>query len=222
MATKSDPNGLLHGTLDALVLKTLARGPLHGYGIAKWIEEATAEAVVVEEGSLYPALYRMERREWIEAEWGTSELGRQAKFYRDHREGTASARQTETQQWARFAAGVSKMLLAGEMTFGQRLRSRFWKPRVEDEVDAEFDFHVEMRTRELVGAGHGPGRGPRAPPSSRFGDINQRQSAACRSALAGRRTTTCVERNTGRSSARTSRSRSGISSPSPDSRSSRC
>lgn len=113
MATRTDPNGLLHGTLDVLVLKTLARGPLHGYGIAKWIEEATGEAVVVEEGSLYPALYRMERREWIEAEWGTSELGRRAKFYRITAQGRRRL-QEETQQWARFAAGVSKMLLAGK------------------------------------------------------------------------------------------------------------
>ena len=113
MALKTDPNGLLHGTLDALVLKTLARGPLHGYGIAKWIEEATGDAVIVEEGSLYPALYRMERREWIEAEWGTSELGRRAKFYRITGEGRRRLQQ-ETQQWARFATGVSKMLLAGK------------------------------------------------------------------------------------------------------------
>ena len=113
MAQRIDPNGLLHGTLDALVLKTLAHGPLHGYGIAKWIEEATGEAVIVEEGSLYPALYRMERREWIEAEWGTSELGRRAKFYRITGEGRRRL-QAETQQWARFATGVSKMLLAGK------------------------------------------------------------------------------------------------------------
>ena len=113
MAPRTDPNGLLHGTLDALILKTLARGPLHGYGIAKWIEEATGEAVIVEEGSLYPALYRMERRELIEAEWGTSELGRRAKFYRITGEGRRRLQQ-ETQQWARFAAGVSRMLLAGK------------------------------------------------------------------------------------------------------------
>src|SRR5476651_1111744 len=110
MATKTDPHGLLHGTLDALVLKTLARGPRHGYGIARWIEEATDEAVVVEEGSLYPALYRMERREWIEAEWGMSELGRKAKFYRITAQGRRRLLE-ETQQWARFAAGVSKILL---------------------------------------------------------------------------------------------------------------
>jgi PadR family transcriptional regulator PadR len=113
MAQKPDPNGLLHGTLDVLVLKTLSRGPLHGYGIAKWIEEATGEAVIVEEGSLYPALYRMERRQWIEAEWGTSELGRRAKFYRITGLGRRRL-QEDTQQWARFAAGVSKMLLAAK------------------------------------------------------------------------------------------------------------
>ena len=113
MATRTDPNGLLHGTLDVLVLKTLAHGPLHGYGIAKWIEEATGEAVVVEEGSLYPALYRMERREWIEAEWGTSALGRRAKFYRITAQGRRRLHD-ETQQWARFAAGVSQMLLAAK------------------------------------------------------------------------------------------------------------
>ena len=76
------PNALLHGTLDALVLKTLADGPRHGYAIARYIEDTTAEAVAIVEGSLYPALYRMERRGWIEAEWGSSELGRRAKFYR--------------------------------------------------------------------------------------------------------------------------------------------
>ena len=103
-------SGVLHGTLDALILKTLTWGPRHGYGIAKWIEEASQQAVVVEEGSLYPALYRMERKGWIDAEWGTSELGRKAKFYRL----TARGRRhlaSETQQWARLAAAVSKILL---------------------------------------------------------------------------------------------------------------
>src|SRR6188472_2998758 len=76
------PNALLHGTLDALILKTLTRGPSHGYAIGRFIEETTGEGVLVEEGSLYPALYRMEGRGWVEAEWGTSELGRRAKLYR--------------------------------------------------------------------------------------------------------------------------------------------
>jgi transcriptional regulator len=105
------PNALLHGTLDVLILKTLAATPRHGYGIGRFIEDATGEAVVVEEGSLYPALYRMERRGWIEAEWGTSELGRRAKFYRLTDEGRAQLT-AETETWTRFAEGVSKVLLA--------------------------------------------------------------------------------------------------------------
>ena len=101
---------LLHGTLDALVMKTLTRGPRHGYGIARWIEETTDEAIVVEEGSLYPALYRLERRGLIDAEWGTSELGRRAKFYRLTPKGRRQLAM-ETEQWARFSVGVSKVLL---------------------------------------------------------------------------------------------------------------
>jgi transcriptional regulator len=111
MPAKTDANGLLHGTVDALILKTLSHGPRHGYGIARWIEEQTSEAVVVEEGSLYPALYRMERRGWIDAEWGMSELGRRAKFYRITSQGRQQL-QTETREWARFARGVSKILLS--------------------------------------------------------------------------------------------------------------
>lgn len=110
MAPKTESNGMLHGTLDALILKTLSWGVRHGYGIAKWIEEATDEAVVVEEGSLYPALYRMERRGLIEADWGISELGRKAKFYRITAKGRRQLA-ADTQQWARFATGVSKVLL---------------------------------------------------------------------------------------------------------------
>src|SRR3982751_3595399 len=72
----------LHGTLDALVLKSLVAGPRHGYAIARWLEDTTQNAIRVEEGSLYPALYRMEKRGWLEAEWGMSELGRKAKFYK--------------------------------------------------------------------------------------------------------------------------------------------
>lgn len=102
------PNALLHGTLDALILKTLAGGPRHGYAIARFIEDATAEAVVVEEGSLYPALYRMEGRGWIEAEWGTSELGRRAKLYRLTDKGRSQL-QAEMATWRRFSAGVAKV-----------------------------------------------------------------------------------------------------------------
>ena len=101
---------MLHGTLEALILKTLTRGPRHGYGIARWIEETTDERVTVEEGSLYPALYRMERRGWIAAEWGTSELGRKAKFYRITPKGRRQLA-ADIEQWSQFAAAVSKVLL---------------------------------------------------------------------------------------------------------------
>jgi PadR family transcriptional regulator PadR len=104
------PLPLLQGTLDALILKTLSKGPRHGYAIARWLEEATEDALRIEEGSLYPALYRMERRGWIESEWGLSELQRKAKFYRLT---TAGRRQLvdETEQWSHFTDAVSKVLL---------------------------------------------------------------------------------------------------------------
>ena len=101
---------MLHGTLDALVLKALSRGRLHGYGIARWIEVTTEDVVRVEEGSLYPALYRMEKRGWIEAEWDVSELNRKAKFYRLTRKGRSQL-VDETEKWSLFSAAVSKVLL---------------------------------------------------------------------------------------------------------------
>lgn len=102
---------MLHGTLEALILKTLAWGPRHGYAIARWIEETTDNAIQPEEGSLYPALYRMEKRGWIEAEWGVSELGRRAKSYRLTPGGRSHLR-TETARWEVFQAAVSRILLA--------------------------------------------------------------------------------------------------------------
>jgi PadR family transcriptional regulator, regulatory protein PadR len=100
----------LHGTLDALILKTLSWGPRHGYAIARFLEENTGNDIEVEEGSLYPSLYRMERKGWIEAEWGLSELNRRAKLYKLTAEGRKRLRQ-ETVEWARFASAVSKILL---------------------------------------------------------------------------------------------------------------
>jgi PadR family transcriptional regulator len=103
-------NALLHGTLDALILKTLASGPRHGYGIARFLEEATLGAMRIEEGSLYPALYRLERRRLLEAEWRLSELHRRAKFYRLTREGRSELGR-ETKAWAEFSTAVSRVLL---------------------------------------------------------------------------------------------------------------
>ena len=100
-------SGLLQGTLELLVLKTLSWGPMHGYGIATWIEGATGDVLRVEEGSLYPALYRMARKGWIEAEWGTSENNRRAKFYHLTAEGRRQYRE-QTTGWQRFAAAVDQ------------------------------------------------------------------------------------------------------------------
>ena len=100
----------LHGTLDALVLKTLSAGPRHGYAIARWLEEATGDAIQIEEGSLYPALHRMEKRGWIEAEWGTSDVGRKAKIYRLTSTGRKQLR-LETAEWSHFVSAVSRVLV---------------------------------------------------------------------------------------------------------------
>lgn len=100
---------LLHGTLETLILRALSRDRRHGYSIARWIEQQTDNVVRVEEGSLYPALYRMEKRGWIEAEWDISELKRRAKFYRLTAPGKRQL-EIETDRWAAFSAAVSKVL----------------------------------------------------------------------------------------------------------------
>jgi PadR family transcriptional regulator PadR len=107
----ADATELLHGTLDTLILKTLSWGPRHGYGIARWIQESTDDALQIGEGSLYPALYRMERKGWIEAEWGLSESKREVKFYRLTAAGRARLK-LELAQWSQFSAAVAKVLFA--------------------------------------------------------------------------------------------------------------
>jgi transcriptional regulator len=99
----------LHGTLDVLVLKTLTWGPRHGYSIARWLEDTTEHTIQIEEGSLYPALYRMERKGWIEAEWGMSELGRKAKFYRITPHGRRHLK-NETAEWSKLARAIALVL----------------------------------------------------------------------------------------------------------------
>lgn len=102
---------LLRGTLDLLILKTLTWGPLHGYAIASAIRRQTDEALLVEEGALYPALYRMEAKGWIEAEWGFSENNRHAKYYRLTTEGRRRIR-SEVRNWNAYANAVAKVLQA--------------------------------------------------------------------------------------------------------------
>jgi PadR family transcriptional regulator, regulatory protein PadR len=100
----------LYGTLDALVLKSLSIEPRHGFGILRWVADRTADVVRVEEGSLYPALYRMERDGWIDSEWGATEQGRRAKFYSITAKGRRHLK-AETEELASFIAAITPVLL---------------------------------------------------------------------------------------------------------------
>lgn len=97
------------GAIELLILKTLSWGPMHGYGIARWIQTITDDALRVEEGSLYPALNRLEDKEMIEAEWGVSENNRRAKFYSLTTRGR-QALHAEAESWNRFADAIAKVL----------------------------------------------------------------------------------------------------------------
>jgi PadR family transcriptional regulator PadR len=101
---------LLHGTLDVLILKALVDGPRHGYDIVRHITSTTGDAIVIEDGSLYPALYRLEKKGHITGAWGVSDAGRRARFYEMTASGRAALK-TQTRDWAEFAAGVSQFLL---------------------------------------------------------------------------------------------------------------
>lgn len=109
-----DPNlNLLQGTLDILVLKAMAFGPLHGYAVARWIRETTDGALRIEEGALYTSLHRMEKRGWLESDWGLSENNRRAKFYRLSAPGRKQLR-SATRTWSRYAEAVFKVLTMPE------------------------------------------------------------------------------------------------------------
>ena len=100
---------LIAGTLDVLVLKALSWGPRHGYGIGRWINENTESVLAVEEGALYPALHRMERRGWLESKWGKTELDRRAKFYGLSRKGRRQLAE-QTKRWHSYSHAVSLLL----------------------------------------------------------------------------------------------------------------
>jgi len=104
-----EPLDLMQGTLDVLVLRTLAWEPNHGYGISKWIRERTEGVLAVQDAALYQALRRMEKRGWIEAEWGLSDTGRRARYYSLTSEGRRRLQQ-EASTWRRYAAAVFKVL----------------------------------------------------------------------------------------------------------------
>ncbi|HEX8184315.1 MAG TPA: PadR family transcriptional regulator [Blastocatellia bacterium] len=104
--TKSD---LLQGTLDMLILKTLALEPMHGWGISQRIQQISQDVLSINQGSLYPALYRLEQQGWITSEWGSSENNRQAKFYSLTRTGRKQLAE-ETENWERLSAAIAKIL----------------------------------------------------------------------------------------------------------------
>lgn len=102
---------LIQGTLNVLILKTLSWGPMNGYAIAQWVRQATFGDIELEEGALYPALHRMEHRDWIAAEWGLSENNRRAKYYHLTPLGRRVLRQ-RTQSWERLVGAVGRVLQA--------------------------------------------------------------------------------------------------------------
>src|SRR5215210_1317051 len=106
---RSDSGELLQGTLSILVLKALLLGPAHGYRIARWIKQTTDDVLRIEEGSLYPALRRVEDRGWVTSEWGLSENNRRARFYTITAAGRTHLR-AEAAVWLRYAAAVTRVL----------------------------------------------------------------------------------------------------------------
>jgi PadR family transcriptional regulator PadR len=105
---------LKQGTLDVLILKSLSWEPLHGYSISRWIKDRTDSVLNVEEGALYPGLHRLERRGWIESDWGLSENNRRAKYYQLTTDGKA-ALSDQAAEWGRYVEAVSKVLVAEEL-----------------------------------------------------------------------------------------------------------
>ncbi len=113
MTADSSKADLLQGTLDVLILKVVARGPIHGYAIAQRLQELSRDVLKVQQGSLYPALHRLEKRRWLTAEWAASETGREARFYSLTRLGR---RQLDEQRanWDRLSGAISAVLRTAE------------------------------------------------------------------------------------------------------------
>lgn len=111
----TDALSVLRGTLEYLVLKTLSgEEALHGFEILDWIKDATDEEILVEEGALYPTLHRLERRGWIEGEWGVSPKGRRARYYRLTKRGAAALERQES-KWKRYVAAVAKIAARADL-----------------------------------------------------------------------------------------------------------
>jgi transcriptional regulator len=108
---------VLKGTLDLMILKGLSWGPIHGYGLARWIRSTTGGALEIDDGALYPALHRLEGRDWIGAAWGVTENNRKAKYYRLTAEGRRQLR-TEVSSWQQFAEAMQRIIAAATAPVG--------------------------------------------------------------------------------------------------------
>jgi transcriptional regulator len=109
MAAESPKSDLLQGTLDMLILKVVALGPIHGYAIAQRLQQMSQDVLQVQQGSLYPALHRLEKRSWVKAEWAASETGREARFYTLTRAGRKQLEE-QRENWDRLSAAISGIL----------------------------------------------------------------------------------------------------------------
>src|SRR5207249_2857271 len=141
---------LVQGTLDMLVLKALARGAKHGYGVAEWIHESSQDVLRVEEGALYPALHRLELRGLLSAEWGTSENNRRAKYYALTAAGNKQLAE-EAEYWRRMSGAVARVLQTGRsevMPVGWlhnlrlRIKALGKRRQLERDLDDEVAFHL--------------------------------------------------------------------------------
>ena len=155
---------LLQGTLDMLILKAISLSPLHGYGILLRIQQISKERLEIQQGSLYPALYRLEHHGWIASEWGESENKRRARYYRLTAAGKRRL-QSEAERWNQMTAVIAGILQThpgGAMNLWARLRS--WtaamlrRTRTEREMDEEMRFHIEAHAADLVSRGSAAAR----------------------------------------------------------------
>ena len=113
MAAEAPKSDLLQGTLDMLILKVVALGPIHGYAIAQRLQQMSREVLQVQQGSLYPALHRLEKRGWVRAEWAASDTGRDARFYTLTRAGRKQLEE-QSENWDRLSAAITGILRTAE------------------------------------------------------------------------------------------------------------
>ena len=153
----SDQTDVLQGTLDLLILRTIALEPMHGWAIAQRIQQISNDLLRVQQGSLYPALHRLEHQGWITADWGVSENNRRARFYSLTRAGRKQV-EAEVAKWERLSAGVNLVLKSDVAVrawhiLRSRLRSLVFRDRRESDLSEELQLHLERETERLQATG---------------------------------------------------------------------